>query len=52
MVRFSGPGHVWLQSLTLPGLAASLAPYLPRGDNTSQSGGRGLGGIVGNVLNQ
>jgi len=51
LVRLSGPGHVWLQSLTLPGLAASLAPYLPDNSNSS-SGGRGLGGIMGNILNQ
>ena len=51
LVRLSGPGQVWLQSLTLPGLAHSLSPYLPRNDNDGSSG-RGLGGIVGNILNQ
>ena len=51
LVRLTGPGQVWLQSLTLPGLANALRPYLPTAEN-NQSGGRGLGGIVGNILNQ
>lgn len=29
LVRLSGPGKVWLQSLTAPGLAHAVAPYLP-----------------------
>ncbi|MCK0206980.1 TIGR00266 family protein [Starkeya koreensis] len=29
LVRLSGPGKVWLQSLTAPSLAHALAPYLP-----------------------
>ena len=29
LVRLSGPGKVWLQSLTAPGLAHALSPYLP-----------------------
>lgn len=27
----TGPGRVWLQTLTLPGLAHALMPYLPQG---------------------
>ncbi|MDR6951431.1 uncharacterized protein (TIGR00266 family) [Ancylobacter sp. 3268] len=30
LVRLSGPGKVWLQTLTLPGLAHALASYLPQ----------------------
>ncbi|MCB4769899.1 AIM24 family protein [Ancylobacter sp. Lp-2] len=30
LVRLSGPGKVWLQTLTLPGLAHALAHYLPQ----------------------
>jgi len=26
----TGPGRVWLQTLTVPNLAHSIAPYLPR----------------------
>jgi uncharacterized protein (TIGR00266 family) len=43
----SGPGTVWLQSMPVPVLAASLAPYL--GD----AGGRGKaveGGVIGGVI--
>jgi uncharacterized protein (AIM24 family) len=43
----SGPGKVWLQSMPMPILAASLAPYL--GD----AGGRGQaieGGAIGGVI--
>ena len=43
----SGPGKVWLQSMPMPILAASLAPYL--GD----AGGRGKaieGGAIGGVI--
>ena len=29
VVSLTGPGEVWLQSMTLPSLAAALAPYLP-----------------------
>jgi uncharacterized protein (TIGR00266 family) len=33
LVSFTGPGSIWLQSLTLPGLAADLIPYLPEPTN-------------------
>jgi len=29
LVRLTGPGSVWLQTLTVPGLAHALSPYLP-----------------------
>jgi uncharacterized protein (TIGR00266 family) len=49
----SGPGKVWLQSMPLPILAASLAPYLPhadgdRGRPTVEGGA--IGGIIGDLL--
>lgn len=33
LCSFTGPGSMWLQSLTLPGLAADLIPYLPTPSN-------------------
>ena len=49
----SGPGKVWLQSMPLPILAASLAPYLPRADGDHRGGaveGGAIGGIIGDML--
>jgi uncharacterized protein (AIM24 family) len=49
VARLTGPGKVWLQSLTVPNLAHALAPYL--GERTSQSVESGVaGGIAGAVL--
>jgi uncharacterized protein (TIGR00266 family) len=50
LCQLTGPGKVWLQSLTLAGLAADLMPYLPTGGD-SNGGGSGLGGLVGGLLN-
>ena len=33
LVRLTGPGRVWLQTLPLPNLAHALIPYLPLNDN-------------------
>ena len=30
LVRLTGPGRVWLQTLPLPNLAHALLPYLPQ----------------------
>ena len=30
LANLTGPGQVWLQTLTVPGLAHALAPYLPQ----------------------
>jgi uncharacterized protein (AIM24 family) len=30
LVRLTGPGRIWLQTLPLPNLAHSLIPYLPK----------------------
>jgi uncharacterized protein (AIM24 family) len=49
LVRITGPGIVWLQTLPLPNLAHALAPFLERdegGGGTSASGL--LGGLLGN----
>ena len=29
LARFAGPGRIWLQTMTVPGLAHVLAPYMP-----------------------
>jgi uncharacterized protein (AIM24 family) len=41
LAELSGPGKVYLQTLTLPGLAHALAPYLP----ANEAGGGGGGGL-------
>jgi uncharacterized protein (TIGR00266 family) len=62
LVRLTGPGKVWLQSLSLPMLAHSLQPYIVQPDGgatpsqgleTAAMGGglaavaKGLGGLLG-----
>ena len=52
VARLTGPGKVWLQSLTLPNLAHALAPYLKddaRVDGSAVQGGA-AGAIAGNVM--
>jgi uncharacterized protein (TIGR00266 family) len=53
LVRLTGPGTVWLQSLTMPGLAHSLAPYLGReAAQPAQVGTAAVeAGVAGAVLN-
>jgi uncharacterized protein (TIGR00266 family) len=52
----SGPGSVWLQSMPMPVLAASLAPYLPQAHDQGQgqthnaAAGGVVGGIIGDLL--
>ena len=49
--ELSGPGTVWLQSMPLPRLAASLVPYLPAVLDRPEPVGSGLvGGILGDLL--
>ena len=43
--RLTGPGKVWLQSMTVPGLAHAIAPYI--GVDESQSAA--TGGVAGAV---
>ena len=33
LVRLTGPGRVWLQTLTMPNLAHALSPYLHKGES-------------------
>lgn len=49
LVKLTGPGIVWLQSLPLPNLAHALAPFLEREGGPQQAGPGGiLGGLLGN----
>jgi uncharacterized protein (TIGR00266 family) len=54
LVKLTGPGRIWLQSLTVPALAVALAPYLPHaGGSDSASGVVATGlaaGVAGSVL--
>jgi uncharacterized protein (TIGR00266 family) len=44
----TGPGRVWLQSMPITSLAATLAPYLNRESGNVESGA--VGGIIGGLL--
>ena len=47
----SGPGTVWLQSMPLPQLAASLSPFMGGAQDRHQTAGGGLGGgLIGGLL--
>lgn len=46
LATLTGPGRIWLQSLTLPNLAHSLAPYLGNTAGNVAAGGA-AGGIAG-----
>ena len=48
--RLTGPGKVWLQSLTVPNLAHAVAPYLGGANTTRNVEGGVAGGIAGAVL--
>jgi uncharacterized protein (AIM24 family) len=52
LVNLTGPGNVWLQSLTVPGLAHAVAPYLGGDDHPAAAAGVGgvLGGMIGKNL--
>ncbi|MGH9295306.1 MAG: AIM24 family protein, partial [Acidimicrobiales bacterium] len=49
LVVLSGPGKVWLQSMPLPILAASLRPYLGEATGDVVAGGA-AGGVLGSIL--
>jgi hypothetical protein len=49
LLRLTGPGKVWLQSLSLPMLAHALAPYLPQQSNGSSSASLESAGIAAAV---
>jgi len=63
MARLTGPGKIWLQTLTMPNLAHALLPYIgkeaatsPAGLGAEIGGARGgiggavAGGVIGSVL--
>jgi hypothetical protein len=50
LMRLTGPGKVWLQSMSLPILARTLAPYLSSAGGTTVTGSlqsAALGGGLG-----
>lgn len=63
IARLTGPGQVWLQTLTMPNLAHALTPYIGReaasspgvigaeaGGVAAGLGGAAVGGVIGSVL--
>jgi len=51
IVRLTGPGKVWLQSLTVPNLAHALQPYISHAAPAQTSEAGIVGGVAGSVLN-
>ena len=52
IARLTGPGKVWLQSLTMPNLAHALQPYMGHAPAPQQTAEAGIvGGVAGSVLN-
>lgn len=49
LAKLTGPGKVHLQTMTLPGLAHAISPYIAQGEGNS--GSSGLGGLA-NLLKQ
>jgi len=49
LAQLTGPGRVWLQTLTISNLAHALAPYLPSSGG-ERAGNVGAGAVVGSVL--
>ncbi len=51
LLRLVGPGKVWLQSLTLPGLAHALAPYLPAAEASTPPSASSVatGAVIGGI---
>jgi uncharacterized protein (AIM24 family) len=50
LCQLTGPGKIWLQSLTLAGLAADLMPYLPQQEAAAGGAGGIAGGLIGGLL--
>jgi uncharacterized protein (TIGR00266 family) len=50
LVRLTGPGRVWLQTLTVPNLAHALAPYLGREQATQTAAAGVEGGMAAGLL--
>ena len=49
LVSLTGPGRVWLQSMTVAVLAQAIEPYLPRGDD-HPAADAGIGGVLGGFI--
>ena len=56
LARLTGPGRIWLQTLTVPGLAQAVQPYLAGGgvaESAEAGAGAGLAGaLVRNLLSK
>ncbi|MCQ8277426.1 TIGR00266 family protein [Acetobacteraceae bacterium KSS8] len=50
VARLTGPGRVWLQTLTVPGLAHALAPYLGAETTTATAEGGLLGAAAAGIF--
>ena len=51
IARLTGPGKVWLQSMTVPNLAHALAPYLGGEQAASTATGVTGGVVAGSIFN-
>jgi uncharacterized protein (AIM24 family) len=51
IARLTGPGKVWLQSLTVPNLAHALQPYIAHAPPAQTSEAGIAGGVAGAVHN-
>jgi uncharacterized protein (AIM24 family) len=52
LAELTGPGRIWLQTLTIANLAHALAPYLPTTGERTQATGTGavVGSVIGSLL--
>jgi uncharacterized protein (AIM24 family) len=50
IARVTGPGKVWLQSLTVPGLAHAIAPYMVGDQASSTASGATAGAVAASFL--
>jgi uncharacterized protein (AIM24 family) len=50
IARLTGPGRVWLQSMTVPNLAHALSPYLATEQTAATAQGMGAGAILGSIF--
>jgi uncharacterized protein (AIM24 family) len=51
LVRLTGPGRVWLQTMTVPTLAHALAPFMGRSETTTTTTEVGVGaGVAGSAM--
>ena len=50
IARLTGPGKVWLQSMTVPGLAHAIAPYIGADDTSSAATGGVAGAVASSFL--